>query len=161
MSNKIKYEPELKEQIIRLHLEEGRTIKSLTEEYHLGKGTLRYWLTQRSKECQTNENIQQENASYAEINRLRKELAEVKKENEFCEKNHVQQSMSRAGCPYDNAPMERFYNTFKNEFYYLYSFTSDAELDQKTLEFIYGKYNHKRPHTHNGGRTPYAARYAA
>ena len=83
MSNKIKYEPELKEQIIRLHLEEGRTIKSLTEEYHLGKGTLRYWLTQRSKECQTNENIQQENASYAEINRLRKELAEVKMENEF------------------------------------------------------------------------------
>ena len=58
MSNKIKYEPELKEQIIRLHLEEGRTIKSLTEEYHLSKGTLRYWLTQRSKECQTNENIQ-------------------------------------------------------------------------------------------------------
>lgn len=43
----------------------------------------------------------------------------------------------------------------------LYSFTSDAELDQKTLEFIYGKYNHKRPHTHNGGRTPHAARYAA
>jgi len=42
MSNKIKYEPELKEQIIRLHLEESRTIKSLTEEYHLGKGTLRY-----------------------------------------------------------------------------------------------------------------------
>ena len=73
----------------------------------------------------------------------------------------MQQSMSRAGCPYDNAPMERFYNTFKNEFYYLYSFTSDAELDQKTLEFIYGKYNHKRPHTHNGGRTPHAVRYAA
>ena len=81
--------------------------------------------------------------------------------NEFCEKNHVQQSMSRAGCPYDNAPMERFYNTFKNEFYNLYSFTSDVDLDQKTLEFIYGKYNHKRPHTHNGGRTPHAARYAA
>ena len=86
MSNKIKFEPALKEQIIRLHLEEGRTIKSLTEEFHLGKGTLRYWLTQRSKECQTNENIQQENDSYAEINRLRKELAEIKKENEFLKK---------------------------------------------------------------------------
>ncbi len=23
--------------------------------------------------------------------------------------------MSKAGCPYDNAPMERFYNTLKNE----------------------------------------------
>ncbi len=83
MSKVIKYEPELKEHIIRLHLEEGRTIKSLTEEYHLGKGTLRYWLTQRSKECQTNENIQQENDSYAENLRLRKELEETKKEIEF------------------------------------------------------------------------------
>ena len=81
--------------------------------------------------------------------------------NDFCKKNFVQQSMSRAGCPYDNAPMERFYNTFKNEFYNLYSFTSDEDLDQSTYEFIYGKYNHKRPHTHNGGRTPHAARYAA
>lgn len=25
--------------------------------------------------------------------------------------------MSKAGCPYDNAPMERFYNTFKSSFY--------------------------------------------
>jgi putative transposase len=35
---------------------------------------------------------------------------------EFCEQNGITQSMSRAGCPYDNAPMERFYNTLKNEF---------------------------------------------
>ena len=57
--------------------------------------------------------------------------------------------------------LNRWIYYIKNEFYYLYSFTSDAELDQKTLEFIYGKYNHKRPYTHNGGRTPHAARYAA
>ena len=24
--------------------------------------------------------------------------------------------MSKAACPYDNAPMERFFNTLKNEF---------------------------------------------
>ena len=34
------YEPVLKQEIIRLYLEEGRTMKSLTEEYNLGKGTL-------------------------------------------------------------------------------------------------------------------------
>ena len=39
-----KYDPVLREKIIRLHLEEGRTIKSLTAEYNLGSGTLRYWL---------------------------------------------------------------------------------------------------------------------
>ncbi|MDR2878922.1 MAG: hypothetical protein LBV03_03315 [Fusobacteriales bacterium] len=25
---------------------------------------------------------------------------------EYCRKNHIQQSMSRTGCPYDNAVME-------------------------------------------------------
>ena len=33
--------------------------------------------------------------------------------NVFCEKSHIQQSMSRASCPYDNAPMERYYNILK------------------------------------------------
>src|SRR5660397_106139 len=81
--------------------------------------------------------------------------------NNFCEKNCIQQSMSRAGCPYDNAPMERFYNTLKHEYFNLYSFNSADELDQGIYEFIYMKYNHIRPHSYNGGRTPYAARYAA
>lgn len=30
-----------------------------------------------------------------------------------CKEKEVIQSMSKAGCPYDNAPMERFYNTLK------------------------------------------------
>lgn len=77
---------------------------------------------------------------------------------EFCEKNHVQQSMSKAGCPYDNAAMERFYNTLKHEFYYLYKFASNDILDQRLYEFVYGKYNHVRPHRANGGLPPYVAR---
>ena len=28
----------------------------------------------------------------------------------------IRQSMSKAGCPYDNSPMESFYGTFKSEF---------------------------------------------
>ena len=47
--SKLKYEPELKEKIIHLHLEEG-------------------------------------NEAYAEIKRLRKELAEAQKENAFLKK---------------------------------------------------------------------------
>ena len=34
---------------------------------------------------------------------------------EFCESVHVTQSMSKAGYPYDNAPMERYFNTLKNK----------------------------------------------
>jgi len=85
MSNK-KYEPALKEKVIRLHLEEGRTVKSLTEEYQLGKGTLKYWLSSRNKEGQTNAIIREENANYAEVLRLRKELAESQKEITFLKK---------------------------------------------------------------------------
>jgi transposase len=51
MANK-KYESVLRNKVLRLHLEEGRTIKSLTEKYNLGNGTLRYWLTQYREECQ-------------------------------------------------------------------------------------------------------------
>ena len=36
----------------------------------------------------------------------------------YCESRGICQSMSKAGCPYDNAPMERFYNTLKNELIY-------------------------------------------
>ena len=39
---------------------------------------------------------------------------------EFCESAGTTQSMSKAGCPYDNAPMERYYNTLKNELIYLH-----------------------------------------
>lgn len=34
---------------------------------------------------------------------------------EYCESIDITQNMSRASCPYDNAPMERYYNTLKNE----------------------------------------------
>ena len=85
----------------------------------------------------------------------------AKEFNDFCKKNHIQQSMSNAGCPYDNAPMERFYNTLKNEFFNLYHFKSTEELDQKLYDFVYVKYNHVRPHSYNGGLTPYAARCTA
>ena len=34
---------------------------------------------------------------------------------EFCESVGITQSMSKAGYPYDNAPMERYFNTLKNE----------------------------------------------
>jgi transposase InsO family protein len=78
---------------------------------------------------------------------------------DFCEKNHVQQSMSRAGCPYDNAPMERFYNTLKHEYFNLRNFKDVEVLDQGVYQFIYGKYNRRHPHSYNGGLTPYLLNY--
>lgn len=82
-----------------------------------------------------------------------------KKFTDFCENLGITQSMSRAGCPYDNAPMERYYNTLKSELIYQYHFETIHELDKAVSEFAYNWYNQIRPHSHNGYMTPYEKRF--
>ena len=77
---------------------------------------------------------------------------------EFCESVHVTQSMSKAGYPYDNAPMERYFNTLKNECTNLYEFKTEEALYQTVEEFAYVEYNYVRPHSYNGYATPHEAR---
>ena len=78
---------------------------------------------------------------------------------EFCESVGVTQSMSKAGYPYDNAPMERYYNTLKNELINLHYYHTDEELNSSIEEFAYITYNHVRPHSYNNYKTPFEARY--
>ena len=66
--------------------------------------------------------------------------------------------MSKAGYPYDNAPMERFYNTFKSNFYNVTSFSNVEVMDELTTKYI-NWYNYVRPHSHNNYLTPMEARY--
>lgn len=80
---------------------------------------------------------------------------------EFCDLMNIKQSMSRAGCPYDNAPMERFYNTLKNELTDLHIYKTDEQLNKSVYDFSLVWYNHGRPHTYNKGLTPYQARIAS
>ena len=54
----------------------------------------------------------------------------------FCKEQGITQSMSKAGCPYDNAAMERFFNTFKSCFYYRFTFESVEMLYKMTKEYI-------------------------
>jgi putative transposase len=77
---------------------------------------------------------------------------------EYCKSVDIAQSMSRAGCPYDNAPMERYFNTLKNELIYHHYYHNDNELNEAVNNFAYVWYNHVRPHTFNGGLTPFEAR---
>ncbi len=78
----------------------------------------------------------------------------------FCESSGVSQSMSKAGYPYDNAPMERYFNTLKNECTNLYEFRTEEEMYQAVEEFACVTYNHVRPHSYNGYKTPFEARCA-
>ena len=56
--------------------------------------------------------------------------------------------------------MERFYNTIKNEFYYLFSFNSDEVLNACIYDFIFTRYNHSRPHSFNNGLAPLVKRWS-
>jgi len=78
----------------------------------------------------------------------------------FCLLNGITQSMSRAGTPYDNAVMERFYNTLKEELIYQFSFDSDEELNKAVYEYTYFYYNQIRPHSYNGHLTPFEKRFS-
>ncbi len=80
---------------------------------------------------------------------------------DYCKEERVQQSMSKAGCPYDNSPMESFYGTFKAEFISKHRFSSDEELNNATRDYVYVYYNHIRPHSSNGYMTPFEKRMQA
>ena len=81
-----KYDNDLREMIVRLHLEEGRTLKSLSEEYHVSRASIQNWLKAYNEECHEIADKKEERDQMKEINRLRKELEESRKENEFLKK---------------------------------------------------------------------------
>ncbi len=80
------YEPEFKKKIVRLPLEEGRTLKGLAEEYGVSKASISNWVSQFRNECQTKEEAQADYDYMKENLRLRKELAALQKENDFLKK---------------------------------------------------------------------------
>jgi transposase len=80
------YSEELKTKVMKLYLQEGRTKKSLTEEFGLGQGTLTYWLQQYREGCKTNLITQEELAQNEEIRRLKKQLEASQKEVNFLKK---------------------------------------------------------------------------
>lgn len=84
------YEPEFKSKIVRLRLEEGRTLKSLTTEYGISKSAIVRWCEDFAEECRTQSLNTPASVNEAELMkenlRLRKELEEAKKENLFLKK---------------------------------------------------------------------------
>jgi transposase len=80
------YETEFKQKIVRLHLEEGRTIQSLTDEYSISKASISNWVKNHREECQTNHEAKEEYDYMMENRKLRKQLEEKEKEILFLKK---------------------------------------------------------------------------
>lgn len=81
-----KYDTEFKKKIVRLFLEEGRTKKSISKEFSVSVATISNWVKQFREECLNNEKANDEYNYMKENLKLRKELEEAKKENEFLKK---------------------------------------------------------------------------
>ena len=73
---------------------------------------------------------------------------------QYCERKRIQQSMSRAGTPGDNAVMERYFNTLKAELINQKTYREEETLYRDIALFAYDWYNEKRPHSYNGGLPP-------
>lgn len=73
----------------------------------------------------------------------------------------IKQSMSRRGNCWDNAPMERFFRSFKTEWMPKAYYRSYAEAEQDTLKYILEHYNTVRGHSFNNYLSPTMAEAAA
>ena len=70
------------------------------------------------------------------------------------EANKITSSMSRAGVPYDNAPMESFFQTLKTEHIYKQSFATLAQATASLKYWINVYYNCRRLHSALGYKSP-------
>ena len=70
------------------------------------------------------------------------------------EKNRITGSMSRVGVPYDNAPMESFFQTLKTEHVYKQSFLTTAQATASLKYWIDVYYNRRRLHSALGYKSP-------
>ncbi len=62
--------------------------------------------------------------------------------------------MGRAGCPYDNAVMERLFRTMKIELINRFQFKSDKQLETAISEYVFEWYNQVRQNASNGYKIP-------
>ena len=74
-------------------------------------------------------------------------------------KRAIQRSLSKPGCPYDNAVSEATYKAFKTDFVSQYQFETMAHLELECFDYV-DWWNHHRIHSSLGYKTPIEVRYA-
>ena len=80
------YTKEFKKKIVRLHLEESRSLTSLSTEFNISKSGISTWVRQYREECQKSPAAIEEYDLMKENQKLRKKLEEAEKENLFLKK---------------------------------------------------------------------------
>ncbi len=72
--------------VVRQHIQDGCTLASLAAEYGVSKATVSNWVRAYREECQNNDAAISELQLMEELRHLRKEKAELEKENLFLKK---------------------------------------------------------------------------
>ena len=132
-SNNSKYTPEFREETARYIIESGRSATSMAEEIGIDKSTVCSWVREyrRKKGLPSN-----------------------------AEEKGIRQSMSPAGCPFDNASSESFFATVKKECLYLRKYATIDEVKKDIFEYLEMFYNRKRMHSYLGYLSPVEYRLA-
>ena len=79
-------DPELKEKILKLHIQDGRTLVSLANEYGIPLSTIGHWKKRYLEAAAADAEKAKQVADMEELRRLKQENEELKKENDFLKK---------------------------------------------------------------------------
>lgn len=77
---------ETKKKVVKLHIQEGRTINSLAAEFGASHATISNWIRKYREECQNNTEAKTEYDLMTENRELKKKLEKLEKENSFLKK---------------------------------------------------------------------------
>ena len=79
-------EPELKAKLVQLHVQEGRTFKSLSDEYGYPASTISRWVREYRQKAVKDRERAKALADMEKFYKLQKENEELRKENDFLKK---------------------------------------------------------------------------
>ena len=77
---------ETRKKVVREHIQDGRTIVSLSAEYGVSKATVSNWVRAYREECQISDDEKSQLELMEEVRKLRQEKSELQKENDFLKK---------------------------------------------------------------------------
>ena len=81
-----RHDDDFRRKVVIAHIRDGRTLASLAAEHGVSRNTVCNWVKAYRIECQTNDEAKSELELLEEVRRLRLEMAELEKENNFLKK---------------------------------------------------------------------------
>jgi len=79
-------DPELKQHIINLYIQQGRTFQSLSDEFGYSRSVISRWVKAYRISAQRDIEKAKQLSDMEELKALRKQVAELEKENDFLKK---------------------------------------------------------------------------